>query len=448
MKGSTGSGLSRGISNYLNPIIGGLPSSATLKVNEECRRIQSEGGTVYKLGFGESPFPVPVCMQEELVKNKHMNEYLPVQGAPVVREAVAEYYSNLASLDLKGDQVLIAPGSKILMYILMRVLNIKHLLLPNPSWVTYQPQGIIADREVTWINTNYDGEYRMHMDDLERVAQSLGDGERYKLLIINSPSNPTGMNYTKEEYIRMAEICKRNKIYVLSDEIYNEMNYKPGWSFDTLATYYPEGTFITNGISKIAGAGGWRMGFMICPAQIPDVMVNMKKMASQLYSCVSTPIQFASLPLYKGAPEARDYIRKVCKTLKIVSDHVVPAFKQAGIKIHYPDGSFNLLPDCSHMPKAEGLRIKYMEIAPDMGLNEWVIAKQFDETKVACVPSTFFGRDSNELTCKMALVDYNGTQALENVDAMSTDQFLREVCPNVVNGVDQMINWWKDPNVI
>ena len=389
------------------------------------------------------------CMQEELGKKASMNEYLPVQGAPVVRDLIAKYYSRLTKLDIQGSQLLLGPGSKILMYILMEVVNFKHLILPSPSWVTYEPQGIITGKKVIWVDTTYEDKWKINMVALDKLLTQLEDPEGYKLLVLNCPSTPTGMLYTADQYKALALICKKHKLLVLSYEIYNEMTFNPEAVYDTLYRYYPEGTFIVNGILKWAGAGGWRLGYMVVPTNMPEVMANMLKFCSQTFSCVCAPLQYATIPLWEEVPEAREYARKSCNLLKIIADHIVPKLLKAGVSLIYPDGAFYLFTDFGQMPKTKALLEKYKTIEnQEMNFSPWVFHKLLQETGVALLSAVYFGRkNQEEVSTRIAYVDFDGGEALEKVDQIDSQEFFNTIAAKMLTGIDLMLKWWLDPTL-
>ena len=133
----------------------GIEKSPTLNINEISNDLEAQGRTVYKFGFGQSPFPVPETVIDELKKYANEKAYLPVEGLYPLREAVANYYVNQENISLAPDNVLIGPGSKELMFLLQMVLDCT-IIFPSPSWVSYEPQSIILNKNYSYLNTSFD----------------------------------------------------------------------------------------------------------------------------------------------------------------------------------------------------------------------------------------------------------------------------------------------------
>jgi aspartate aminotransferase len=136
----------------LNLNVRGLQNSPTLAINEQCRVMQAEGRHVYRLGLGQSPFPVPESVVEKLRTHAHEKDYLPVRGLPALREAIAAYYQRRQGIERSPEDILVGPGSKELMFILQLVYY-GDLVIPTPSWVTYAPQAHIIGRHIRWVPT-------------------------------------------------------------------------------------------------------------------------------------------------------------------------------------------------------------------------------------------------------------------------------------------------------
>jgi aspartate aminotransferase len=172
---------------HLNLNVRGLTQSATLAINEQSERLKSEGKKVYKLGLGQSPFPVPEPVVNELRLNAHQKSYLPVKGLPELKKAVADYHSCRQCKGYNAEDVLIGPGSKELMFLLQFVYY-GDLIIPTPSWVSYAPQAHIVGRHVRWIPTQKENKWKVTAEELE--AQFKSDPLKPRILILNYPSNP------------------------------------------------------------------------------------------------------------------------------------------------------------------------------------------------------------------------------------------------------------------
>ena len=177
----------------LNLNVRGLTPSATLAINERSAELLQQGREVLKLGLGQSPFPVPRVVVEALRENAHQKDYLPVRGLGTLREAVAAYHSRKHGIERTGDNVLVGPGSKELMF-LVQLVYYGDLVIPTPSWVTYAPQAQIIGRHVRWLNTQRSSHRKLRAEELEELCRD--DPDRPRLVILNYPNNPTGYAYS------------------------------------------------------------------------------------------------------------------------------------------------------------------------------------------------------------------------------------------------------------
>ena len=145
-----------------------LNLSATLKINEICKNLETEGKDIIKFGFGQSPFPVPDIVVEELKKNAHKKNYLPIQGLIELREAIAKYESKKKGKNFTSDQIIVGPGSKELMF-LLHICFDGEVILPTPSWVSYKPQSIIANNKFHWIETKAENNWYPSAESIEKL---------------------------------------------------------------------------------------------------------------------------------------------------------------------------------------------------------------------------------------------------------------------------------------
>lgn len=263
-----------------------LVPSPTLFINERVQQLWAAGQTVYHFGFGESRFPVHPKLQAALRENAHQKGYLPVQGLAALREAIAAYDSRHLNLDFSAEQVIIAPGSKALLFGLLMVLD-GDLLLPTPSWVTYAPQAHMLNKPVHFIPASVESGYELTIESLDKTVQQASS--KQKILIINSPNNPTGRMFSAGFLQELADYCRQNQVLVLSDEIYGRVAH--GHRIHTsLAKFYPEGTVVLGGLSKHLSLGGWRLGKAILPQALPELMAGLRSVASGIWSSASAPI--------------------------------------------------------------------------------------------------------------------------------------------------------------
>ena len=290
-----------------------LNLSATLKINEISKKLEKEEKGIIKFGFGQSPFQVPHLVVEELKKNAHQKSYLPIQGLDELREAIAKYESKKKKENFSSDQVIVGPGSKELMF-LLHICFDGEIILPAPSWVSYQPQSVIADNKFHWLETSSENNWYPTAESIENLI--LKDKEKNYLLILNSPNNPSGQVCSNLKEI--SEIVNKYNLIVLSDEIYSELTFNE--NYESIFNYCPNKVIISNGLSKWCGAGGWRLGYFLIPDRLNQLKNFMKVLASETFSAVSAPIQYAAIAAFNL--NHSDHLKKSKVILKGVGEYV------------------------------------------------------------------------------------------------------------------------------
>ncbi len=418
---------------HLNLNVRGLPVSATLGINEESNRLIAEGKTVYKLGLGQSPFPVPQSVVRELQNNAHQKDYLPVRGLPALCEAIAGYYRRTQNLAMTRGDVLIGPGSKELMFILQLVYY-GDLVIPTPSWVSYAPQAHIIGRHVHWLRTEEENNWLLSAEELDNFCSR--DPDKPRIVILNYPNNPTGCSYTEQQLEALATVARKYRIILLSDEIYGELNFTG--KHRSIARFYPEGTIIASGLSKWAGAGGWRLGSFAFPSELRWLSDAMAVVASETFTATSAPIQYAAVKAFQGGEEIERYLFNCRRILRELTAWICTTLKGAGVFVAKPDGAFYLLPDFE--PLRENLHRRGIS-------NSAVLCEQLlQETGVAILPGSSFGRPAGELTARIACVDFDGAKALAAAEQISADRelgetFLSNYCEKVTTAITIICEW-------
>lgn len=418
---------------HLNLNVRGLPVSATLGINEESNRLIAEGKQVYKLGLGQSPFPVPEPVVHELQNNAHQKDYLPVRGLPALCNAVAGYYRRTQDLPIAKENVLIGPGSKELMFILQLVYY-GDLVIPTPSWVSYAPQAHIVGRHVHWLETEEKNNWLLTAEELEHFCES--DPSKPRIFILNYPNNPTGCSYPPDQLRSLAEVARKYRVILLSDEIYGELNFQG--CHQSIARYYPEGTIIASGLSKWAGAGGWRLGTFAFPEELKWLMDAMAVVASETFTATSAPIQYAAVKAFEGSVRLERYLFNSRKVLKALAEWIWERLTAANVTVAKPEGAFYMLADFEPLRK----RLEPRGIKN----GEEFCRELLSATGVAILPGSSFGRPKKELTARLAFVDFDGARALAAAEQRPAEQpldesFLRVYCERVLTAIDKLCDW-------
>ena len=419
----------------LNLNVRGLMSSATLAINEKSNQLRQQGRRVFKLGLGQSPFPVALPVVEALKANAFQKDYLPVKGLQELRDAVADHHRHRHQIPRTGDDVLVGPGSKELMFILQLVYY-GDLLIRTPSWVSYAPQAQIIGRRVDWMPSKKENGWRLTPDELEQHCWP--DPDRPRILVMNYPNNPTGLTYSESELKALAEVAAKYKVILLSDEIYGELHHRG--EHLSIARYYPEGTIISGGLSKWCGAGGWRLGTFTFPRNLRWLLDAMSVVASETYTSTSAPIQYAAVRAFRGGSEITSYLSCARRILSALGNFIALRLQEANVDVHAPMGAFYLFPDFA--PYADALK------ARGIMTGEQFSSRLLEDTGVALLSGLHFGRPVREYTMRLAYVDFDGARCMAAADSVPSEieldeHFLRMHCGAVLEAIDRICEWLK-----
>ena len=403
----------------IKDIVKNLKPSSTLRINEISKKLESDGKKIYKFGFGQSPFEVPDDVIDELKNNAHQNKYLPMQGLNELRNAISRYVSSQNNQNYKAENIIIGPGTKELMFLLQLLFD-GDILLPTPSWVSYAPQALLGRNKVCWIETTSENNWFPTAKEIEKTI--LKNKDKNYLLFLNSPNNPSGQicNNLKE----ISFIAKKYNILILSDEIYSELSFNKG--FKSISEFYPEKTIISNGLSKWCGAGGWRLGYFIIPEALIELKNSIKNLASETFSSVSAPIQYAAIAAYNN--NHNEYINDSRSILKAVGEYVFENLKSNTIIMNKPQGGFYLMPEF---------------LIEKFSTSEEMCSNILKETGVALLPGSDFGFSKERMITRLSFTDFNGDEFMQNVkktkkvDMNSISKF----APKIIEGTKKLKEW-------
>ena len=401
--------------------ISNIKTSATLAINELSNKLEKEGKEIYKFGLGQSPFPVPEIIVEELKKNSHQKDYLNVSGLEKLREVIAIYHTNKNKYNYKKENIIIGPGSKELIYQIQLVLD-ADLILPSPSWVSYEPQAQILNKKIHWINCSDNNNWHLEPEDLNRKCKEIQKVN--KLLILNSPNNPSGTIH--KNFKDLTKVIKENNILVISDEIYAELDFTG--EYKSLTHFCPENTIVSSGLSKWCGAGGWRIGYLAFPENLNYIKDAIRNIASETYTSVSAPIQYAAIKAF--TEDHTMYLKYSRLILKKISEYIYKELLSVGIKSQKTQGGFYLICDFTK-------KIKKTNIIID---SKSLCNKILNDTGFAMLPGSDFGLNNKQLLSRIAFVDFDGKEAL-NLFFKNKNTDLKKICPKIIKGINKLKDW-------
>ena len=403
----------------LKNLVKDLKPSSTLLINETSRKLEEQGRKIFKFGFGQSPFKVPEDVVKELKDNAHQNKYLPMQGLSELRNEVAKYTSKKKNYDYKSENVIIGPGSKELMF-LLHVIFDGEIILPAPSWVSYAPQAILGRNKIQILQTKRENNWFPTALEIEETI--LKDKNKNYLLFLNSPNNPSGQ--ICENLKEIASIAEKYNLIILSDEIYSELSFKD--NYQSISSFCPEKTIISTGLSKWCGAGGWRLGYFLVPDSLREIKDMINVLASETFSAVSAPIQYAAIKAYEN--DHSEYINKSRNILYAVGNYVYENLKSNKVLINKPQGGFYLMP--------EFLNKKFNSSSEmcDSILND---------TGVALLPGNDFGFDQKKMLARLSFTDFDGQEFMSKIEdnqKIDNDHIVN-FAPKIIEGVDKLKKW-------
>ena len=353
-----------------------LTPSSTLAITAKAKELKDQGIDVIGLGAGEPDFNTPQNILDAAVDsmNKGLTKYTPSGGLPVLKKAIIDKLQRDNELTYAPNEVMVGVGAKHVLYTLFQVLLDEgdEVIIPIPYWVSYPEQVKLAGGVPVYVEGTASQNYKITAEQLRNAIT-----EKTKAVIINSPSNPSGMIYSKEELAQLAEVAEEKDILIVSDEIYEKLVYNgiKHTSIAQLSKSIKARTIVVNGVAKSHSMTGWRIGYAAGNAEIIKAMTDL---ASHSTSNATTTAQYATVEAYNGPQDTVEEMRQAFESrLEVIYPKLAAI---PGFKVLKPQGAFYLLPDVSEAATKCGYE----------SVDEFAEAL-LTEANVAVIPGSGFG---------------------------------------------------------
>ena len=356
-----------------------IKPSPTIAVTSKAREMRAAGKDVIGLGAGEPDFDTPDNIKEAAIEaiRKGDTKYTAVDGTPALKKAIQAKFSRENHLSYELDQISVGTGGKQVLYnAFMATINKgDEVIIPAPYWVSYPDIVLLAGGKPKIIKCDEKNNFKLTPEKLKKAVS-----KKTKWIIINSPSNPTGSGYTKDEIIALSKILMKYKnLYILSDDIYEHITYD-GFKFFTIAQIekLKSRTLTMNGVSKSYSMTGWRIGYAAGPK---DIIKAMAKIQSQSTSNPTSISQAAAVEALNGT---QDFILERSNSFKERRNFVVDSLNNIkGISCLSPEGAFYVFPNCK----------KLLNKKTKLKTDKDFVEKLLEKAEVAVVQGSAFGLD-------------------------------------------------------
>ena len=363
----------------LSARINSLPVSATLAMAAKARELKNEGIDVIGLSLGEPDFNTPEFIKDAAIQavNDNYNSYSPVDGYVELKQAICTKFKRDNGIEYGLDQIVVSTGAKqSIVNVCMVLLDPgDEVLLPAPYWVSYSAIATLAEATSTIIPSSIDTDFKITPEQLEAAISP-----KTKLIMFNSPNNPSGIIYTEAEYRALGKVLEKYPdIYILSDEIYEHINYgTKHFSIAAIPELYDR-TITVNGVAKAFAMTGWRIGYIGAPAWIAKACNKMQGQITSGANCIAQRATITALE----APVSK--IQYMIDEFQIRRELIIKLLSGIpGIRLNQPAGAFYVFPDVSHY-FGKTLRGKTIKDASDFALY------LLEEAHVATVTGDAFG---------------------------------------------------------
>lgn len=363
--------------------IANIKPSPTIAISSLAGEMKKNGIDVINFSAGQPDFPTPENIKDagiQAIRNNH-TKYTPAPGIPEIRDAICRKLKRENDLEYTPDQVIVSSGAKQSIYLALQVLLEEgdEAIIISPYWVSYPPQVSLTGAKSVIINTTIENDFKTTAEEIEKYIT-----DKTQILILNSPNNPTGSLFTKNELEEIAELCVRKNIFIVTDEIYEQLTYdnQKAVSIASLNDNVKQITLTINGASKSYSMTGWRLGYAAGPK---EVVGGMSKLQSQLDTHAVSISQYATIEALDNGAEST---RKMRESFEERRKYVVKRLNEIdGIKTNVPKGAFYIFPQVSAY---------YGKKHNDTLINDSVSFCKYmlEEMKIALVPGVAFGDDN------------------------------------------------------
>jgi aspartate aminotransferase len=363
-----------------------IQPSMTMAISAKAQALKEQGIDVIGFGAGEPDFATPENIKQAAIDAIHNNDthYTIVSGTHALKDAIIEKFDHDNGLAYDRKQIVVSCGAKHSFYNLAQVLwdEGDEIIIPAPYWVSYPDMVILANAKPVILNTDESSGFKITAEQLQQAIT-----KKTRALVLNSPSNPTGSAYTKKELEALAEVVLKNKLLVISDEIYEKIIFDgfEHFSIASLSEELKQNTVVINGASKCYAMTGWRIGYLAANAEIASAV---SKLQGQSTSNPTSIAQAACVEALIGKKTPGE-IKKMVTEFKKRRDNLMNRYaKIEGVSCHKPIGSFYSFPDFSG---TFGKQWNGKTINGSLDVAEFFL----EEAKVALVPGIAFGADNN-----------------------------------------------------
>lgn len=358
-----------------------LQPSVTLAAAAKAKKLKAEGKDVISLTVGEPDFATPKNIQDaavQAIQNGEASYYTPTAGLPVLRQAIVHYIKRYYGLEYEESQTIVTDGAKFALYALFQTIldPEDEVIIPVPYWVSYGEQVKLAEGTPVFVEGSQVNQFKVTVEQLEKARS-----EKTKAMILNSPSNPTGMIYTRDELMEIGEWAVKHDILIVADDIYGRLVYNDNefTPIASLSETIRKQTIIINGVSKTYAMTGWRIGYAVGDPAIINGMIGI---ASQSTSNPTAVSQYAAAEALNGEQDTVEEMRKAFEERLDIIYPLVSGLP--GVKIEKPQGAFYLFPNVKET----------MDLCGYENVTKWV-EDLLEETGVALVTGEGFGAPEN-----------------------------------------------------